>query len=75
MKAHVQTIRTTNITLNEKEFNQAIKTYLKNKGVIDLDHYVTIDCVKRFEDERNQWNVDIKINNYNKDHNIHKPIN
>lgn len=63
------TVRTTKVTLNQTEFVDAIRMYLKEKGVRDTEHHVVINPIHTRSDHGIICEVEIK--NYNKDKNIH----
>jgi hypothetical protein len=70
MEQSTETRRITKVRLVNDEFQEAIKNYLKSKGVIDTEHHVVIDIVET-RDERGV-ELDVALHNYNKDNNIYK---
>ena len=69
MKAKTNTVRTTNITLTDKEYQDAIVMYLKSIGVEDAGQYVVFNARNTLSERGIE--LDIEIKNFNKDNNIH----
>jgi len=72
MEFKTNTVRETNVTLTNVEFVDAIRMYLKSKGVQDTDQHVVVKVEETRGDEGDLLHVTIK--NYNKDYDIHKKI-